>query len=151
MNEPVILSPLAFPFAWVSFVLNWGGAVACIVFAFRLWQATSARWWLLIGSAFLLSVLLFVARCVFSGSMPLPHGMASPEVPLSPSTAYTFGSSRTMLVAYDFNITTPIIAAALWWAYRATKLTTEPGASPNGGPTIPPLNSRATEGPPSVS
>lgn len=66
MNEPVILSPLEFPFAWVAFVVNWGGALACVFLAYRLWQATSARWWLLIGAAFLLSILSFITRCVIS-------------------------------------------------------------------------------------
>lgn len=151
MNEPVILSPLEFPFAWVAFVLSWGGAVACVLFAFKLWQATSARWWLLIGAAFLLSILSFIARCVMSGSLPLPHGMASPQIPLAPSSEYTFGYSRTVRVAYDLNIAAPLIAAALWWAYRATKPTTEPGTSPNGGPRTVFGNSDPSQGPPSVS
>jgi hypothetical protein len=141
MNEPVILSPLEFPLAWVAFVLSWGGAVACVLFAFKLWQATSARWWLLIGAAFLLSILSFIARCVISGSLPLPHGMAPPEVPLPASTAYTFGSSRMVQVQYDFSIVTPLIAVALWWAYHATRGATEPVASPNGGPEKPTGNS----------
>jgi hypothetical protein len=152
MNEPIILSPLEFPFVWVAFVLNWGGAVACVLFAFRLWQATSARWWLLIGAAYLLSLVWFVARCVISGSLPLPHGMASPEVPLPPSSAYTFGSSRMVQVQYDFNIVTPLIAVALWWACQATGGASEPGASPlHGGPAEPAGNSGVAGGPPSVS
>ena len=151
MNEPVILSPLEFPLAWVAFVLSWGGAVACVLFAFKLWQATSARWWLLIGAAFLLSILSFITRCVISGSLPLPQGMASPEVPLPPSSAYTFGSSRTVQVQYDFSLVTPLIAVALWWAYRTTNPITEPCAPPSGGPAKPGGNSGVREGPPSVS
>ena len=144
MNEPVILSPLEFPFAWVGFVLSWGGAAACVLFAFMLWKATSARWWLLIGAAFLLSILSFIARCVISGSLQVPHGLASPEVPLPPSTAYTFGSSRMVRVEYDLNIAAPLIGIALWWAYRTIKPT-------NGSPAKPGSNVDVREGPPSVS
>ena len=151
MSEPVILSPLEFPLTWAAFVLSWGGAVACVLFAFKLWPATSARWWLLIGAAFLLSILSFIARCVMSRSLPLPHGMASPAVPLPPSTSYTFGSSRMVRVEYDWNIAAPLIGIALWLAYRAIKPTTEPGAPPNGGPAKPGGNSGVREGPPSVS
>jgi len=151
MNEPIVLSPLEFPLAWVAFVVNWGGVLACMVLAFRLWQATSARWWLLIGAAFLLSLLSFIGRSVISGSLPLPHGMASPEVPLPTSSANTFGFSRTVQVEYNFSIVTPLLAVALWWAYQATRRITEPGAPPNGGPALPSGNSGVTEGPPLVS
>lgn len=151
MNEPVVLSPLEFPFAWVTFVLNWGGAVACVLFAFRLWQATSARWWLLIGAAYLLSLGSFIARCVIFGCLPLPHGMASSEVPLPPSATYTFGKSRMVQVEYDLNITAPLIGIALWWAYRTIKPRTEPGPSPKGGPAKQLGNTGVSGGPPSVS
>jgi hypothetical protein len=151
MNEPIILSPLEFPFAWVAFLLKWGGALLCVFFAFRLWQVTSARWWLLIGAAFLLSVLSFIVCCVLSGSLPLPHGMASPEVPLPPSTAYTVGWSRVVQVAYDWDITAPVIALALWWAYCTIKPTADPAVSPKGGAATPGGNSEARDGPSSVS
>jgi hypothetical protein len=54
-------------------------------------------------------------------------------------------------VENDWNIVAPLIGIALWWAYRAIKPTTEPGASPNGGPAEPPDNSGISGGPPSVS
>jgi hypothetical protein len=121
------------------------------ILAFRLWQATSARWWLLIGAAFLLSLLSFIGRSVISGSLPLPHGMASPEVSLPASSANTFGFSRTVQVEYNFSIVTPLLAVALWWAYQATRRVTEPGASPSGGPATRPSNSGVPKGPPSVT
>ena len=130
MSEPIILSPLEFPFAWLAFVVNWGSAALCVFFAFKLWRTTLAHWWLLIGAAFLLSIVSFVGRCVISGSAPLPHGMASPEVPLPASTANTFAFSRTVRVEYDFSIAGPLVAAALWWAYRSTTRITQ-DAAPN--------------------
>ncbi len=141
MNEPIILSPLEFPIVWAAFVLNWGGALVCVLFAFRLWQRTSARWWLLIGAAFLLSILSFIARCVIGGALPLPHGIAFPAVPLPPSTEHALGSSRMIRVEYDLNIVAPLIGIALWWAYRTIKpsgtKTTTRSTVDAGGPDKP--------------
>ena len=122
---------MEFPLAWVAFVLSWAGAVACVLFAFKLWQATSARWWLLIGAAFLLSILSFIARCVMSGSLPLPHGMASPAVSHLRHRIPWFEPHRCQVVQAG-------ILCAYWdcpvvgvWFDRANHRT---GAPPNGGP-----------------
>jgi hypothetical protein len=152
MPEPFILSPLQHPFAWVAFVLKWGGSILCVFFAFRLWHVRSGGWWALIGAGFLLSLVAYLVQCAMFGIVPLPQGDAYPDVPLSPSAEYSGGFSRMIRVEYEWDITAPFVAVALWWAYRSTtKPVTEPGAAPNGGPATRLGNSGAMEGPPSVS
>jgi hypothetical protein len=151
MPEPFILSPLEFPFAWGIFAIKWGGTVLCVLFAFRLWRATAARWWLLIGAAFLLSLVTFLVRCAMFGSLPLPQGLASPTESLPPPNEHSAVFRKTVQVSYDLDLVAPVVAMALGWAYRVTKPITEPAAPPEGGPATQCGNAGVTEGPPSVS
>jgi hypothetical protein len=110
--EAVILSPIHHPVAWVAFLAKWGGSALCVAFAFKLWSATSDRWWLLVGFAFLLPIAGYVVQCAQVGMLPLPLGYVESEHS-SQSTRLSATFTRTLIVSYEWDITAPLVAAAL--------------------------------------
>ncbi len=131
--EAIILSPVHYPVVWVAFLLKWGASGACVFLGIRLWRATTARWWLLLSVAFLLPIVSYVVQCGLVGMPPLPLGYVSAERFMESSAEPTATFSRTVMVSLEWDITAPLVALALWWAYRIRRSNPEPGASANAG------------------
>ena len=118
-SEPVTLSPLEFPVVWLAFLLQWTSVLICAYLGFRLWRATSQKWWLLIGAAFAFSICSLLIQSLRMGVPPLPVGYRDPESVIETSNEFSTTMVDSILISYQWDFVTPVIAIALWLAYRA--------------------------------